>query len=233
MSILPDPSFGSPTRSCRGQEGVTVIELLIVILVGTILLLPVYGLINLTLNRRGPAVAAAESSKQLRLFRTLIAQDWATAEVIKIGTPGDRGGTLTTFFVGAVECKGGDMTADLTANTFQIAIQNSNRIKKQLRRIIYNKRFTISTTDDPTAIEILRRECDHPNVPGWGQGGSIGVGETGAQSVVVTGIKDLIIPATCNLTGPPYLPCDMNITAIGLDGQKASIRLHQHIGRDS
>ena len=89
----------------RGQSGLTIIELLIAISVGTIVLLPMFGLVTLIIQRQEPTIKSANASKQLRLFRTTMEKDWAAAKVIKIG--------VAQANAASVECNGGDMTSIL------------------------------------------------------------------------------------------------------------------------
>lgn len=225
----------TPLARRRGQGGMTIVELLIVISVGTIVLIPLFGLVNQTLLRRQPTVESANDSKQLRLFRSAIAEDWAAAKVIKIGAT-----SVDT------ECNHGSMTSYLSAvDGPLIAIQAGiTTLGNTDKRIIYNTRATPETDDDPAAIELLRRECYHnpnpPTSPVWGHGSSVNAAG-GSQKVVLRGIREVRIPGTCNppATHPlpppaaPYAPCDMNITVVGLDGQTTTIRLYQHTGRTS
>ena len=218
----------------RGQSGLTIVELLLAISVGTIVLLPMFGLVTLIIKRQEPTIKSANASKQLRLFRTTMEKDWAAAKVIKIG--------VAQANAGGVECNQGNMTSvPYGGNPVTgplIAIQTSGSNSK---RIVYNTRPNTTTG----GIDILRRECFHnPDIIGgldyWKTGTK--VTETGgSQEVIVEAVQSFTIPSTCNLQAtfpkalplPPYEMCDMNITVVGRDGQSSTVRLHQHAGRDS
>ncbi len=222
-----------------------------VIVIGTIVLLPMYALLNQMLLRRDPTVDAADTAKQLRLFRSTMAEDWAAAKVIKVGADETGAGVAAS----GTECNLGNLSANVPGNTMRIAIQTSG---SPSRRIIYNTRLTPSTTDDPAAIDIIRRECAHrPEIISgadvWQLGGNINSADpASSQAVVVTGVKKLVTPTTCNTQAAdwpksppaaPYQVCDMNVTVIGFEqGQQTSTdsdnpsstaRLYQHTGRDS
>ena len=219
----------------RGQSGLTIVELLVALTVGTIVLVPMFGLVTLIIKRQEPTIKSANSSKQLRLFRTTMEKDWAAAKVIKIG--------VVQANAASVECNGGDMTSILVTPTWpvvgpRIAIQTSGAGSK---RIVYNTRPNTTLG----GIDILRRECFHtPDIIDgldyWKNGTRV-TDPGGSQVVIVQAVQSITIPATCNLQAtfpkalplPPYEMCDMNITVVGRDGQKSTIRLHQHAGRDS
>ena len=219
----------------RGQSGLTIIELLIAISVGTIVLLPMFGLVTLIIQRQAPTIKSANASKQLRLFRTTMEKDWAAAKVIKIG--------VAQANAASVECNGGDMTSILINPTWpvvgpRIAIQTSGANSK---RIVYNIRPNTSLG----GYDILRRECFHnTDIIGgldyWRNGSRV-TDTGGSQEVIVEAVQSFTIPSTCNLQAtfpkalplPPYEMCDMNITVVGRDGQSSTVRLHQHAGRDS
>lgn len=219
----------------RGQSGLTIIELLITISVGTIVLLPMFGLVSLLIVRQEPTIKSANSSKQLRLFRTTIEKDWAAAKVIKIG--------VVQANAAGVECNQGNMTSvPYGGNPVTgplIAIQTSGSNSK---RIVYNTRPNTSTSG---GIDILRRECYHvTDIIGgldyWKNGTKV-TDPGGSQEVIVEAVQSITIPSTCNLQAtfpkapplPPYEMCDMNITVVGRDGQSSTMRLYQHAGRDS
>jgi hypothetical protein len=219
----------------RGQSGLTIVELLLAISVGTIVLLPMFGLVTLIIKRQEPTIKSANASKQLRLFRTTMEKDWAAAKVIKIG--------VIQANAAGVECNGGDMTSILVTPTWpvvgpRIAIQTSGANSK---RIIYNTRPNTTLG----GIDILRRECFHnTDIIGgldyWRTGTRV-TDPGGSQVVIVQAVQSFTIPSTCNLQAtfpkapplPPYEMCDMNITVVGRDGQSSTVRLHQHAGRDS
>ena len=222
----------------RGQSGLTIIELLIALTVGTIVLLPFIGMVTLIIQRQEPTIKSANASKQLRLFRTTMEKDWAAAKVIKIGVV-----QANAAGVASVECNGGDMTSILVTPTWpvvgpRIAIQTSGAGSK---RIVYNTRPNTTLG----GIDILRRECFHNTeiiggLDYWKTGTRV-TDAGGSQVVIVQAIQSITIPETCNLQAtfpkgppsPPYEMCDMNITVVGQDGQSSTLRLHQHAGRDS
>lgn len=226
-------------RMSRGQAGLTIVELLIVISVSTIVLLPMFALVNQVLLTRQPAIESANDSKQMRLFRTQIAKDWAAARVIKIGVP-------PTY----AECNNGNMTSLLPPNDGpRIALQvtqswsdENNSVAD--KRVIYNTRPTPDPNDDPAAIDVLRRECYHraqgAPVDLWDWGTSVN-DPGGSQRVLLSGIKELRTPTMCNAEpswpkadqSAPYVACDANVTIVGIDGQTTTVRLRQHTGRDS
>ena len=237
--------------SHRGQSGLTIIELLLVISLGTIVLIPMFGLISQTLLFQKPAVNSANSSKQLRLFRSRIQEDWGNAKVIKAGLGLVKEST---------ECNQGPYTAFNSGINILIAIQTSSgpNPNTATRRIIYSTRLTPSTTDDPAAIDILRRECRHVSEPlVLTVGGTPDLWNTGgtweSAVILISGVKDLRLDfppsKSCNVPRPtfpqsqPYLPCDVNVTLTALDdntattsdadNQKSTIRLRQHTGYDS
>ena len=219
----------------RGQSGLTIIEMLIAISVGTIVLLPMFGLVSLIILRQEPTIKSSNSAKQLRLFRSTMEKDWAAAKVIKIG--------VVQANAAGVECNQGNMTSvPYGGNPVTgplIAIQTSGSNSK---RIVYNTRPNTSTSG---GIDILRRECYHvTDIIGgldyWKNGTKV-TDPGGSQEVIVEAVQSITIPATCNLQAtfpkalplPPYEMCDMNITVVGRDGQSSTMRLYQHAGRDS
>ena len=222
----------------RGQSGLTIIELLVALTVGTIVLLPMFGLVTLIIQRQAPTIKASNSSKQLRLFRTTMETDWAAAKVIKIGV-------VQANAVG-VECNQGIGTSSFfVGNTVigpLIVIHTSGA--KPAKRIVYTKKPNITLG----GYDIFRRECYEydPNLPPpadpnvWNLGTR--VGDPGGSAVVILkDVQDITIPSTCNLQAtfpkapplPPYEMCDMNIKIVGRDGQSSTLRLRQHAGRDS
>jgi len=218
----------------RGQSGLTIVELLVAISIGAIVLLPMFSLVTLIIKRQEPTIKSANSSKQLRLFRSTMATDWAAAKVVKIGVIPANAGT--------VECNQGNMTsvpyAGNPVNGPLIAIQTSGASSK---RIVYNSRPNTTLG----GIDILRRECFHTpdlinGLDYWKNGTKV-TDPGGSQVVIVQAVQSLNIPSTCNLQAtfpkalplPPYEMCDMNITLTGRDGQVSTLRLFQHAGRDS
>jgi hypothetical protein len=218
----------------RGQSGLTIVELLVALTVGTIVLLPMFGLVTLIIKRQEPTIKSANASKQLRLFRTTMETDWAAAKVIKIG--------VVQSNAAGVECNQGNMTSvPYAGNPVTgplIAIQTSGANSK---RIVYNTRPNTTLG----GIDILRRECFHnTDIIGgldyWRTGTRVN-DPGGSQVVIVQAVQSITIPATCNLQAtfpkalplPPYEMCDRNIKIVGRDGQSSTIRLRQHAGRDS
>jgi hypothetical protein len=237
--------------SHRGQSGLTIIEMLFVITIGTLVLIPMFGLISQTLLFQKPAVNSADSSKQLRLFRSKIQEDWGNAKVIKAGLG---------LVPASTECNRGPFTAFNSGITILIAIQTSSgpNPNTATRRIIYSTRLTPSTTDDPLAKDIIRRECSHVSEPlVLTPGGPPDLWNTGglweSAVILISGVKDLRLDfppnKSCNVPRPtfpqsqPYLPCDVNVTLTALDdntatpsdadNQKSTVRLRQHTGYDS
>ena len=228
----------------RGQSGLTIIELLCALTIGTLVLLPMFGLVTLIIQRQEPTIKSADASKQLRLFRSTLISDWEAAKVIKTNWP--------QADAARVECNRGDMTSVLIDGVSKqtgpyIAIQTSGANSK---RIVYNTRPNTTTG----GIDILRRECFHktdlipgpiPGPPGpdyWSTGTDVAA-DGGSQVVIVKSVGSLVVPKNCNwltsgfpklpTTSPPYEMCDVNVTVVALDGQKSTIRLYQHAGRDS
>ena len=241
----------STPRSLRrhGQSGLTIIELLVALTVGTIVLLPMFGLVTLIIKRQEPTIKSANSSKQLRLFRTTMEKDWAAAKVIKANAV-DQTLPLAVRYDNTLkaECNRGGMTSLPISATWnvtgpEIVILTSG--PSPGKRIIYNKRPNTTLG----GYDILRRECFEwnpdpayapPSDPsiwalGWGVD-QLG----GSQVVIVEAVQSFKIPEKCNpqatfpkATLPAYEMCDMNITVVGRDGQSSTVRLRQHAGRDS
>jgi prepilin-type N-terminal cleavage/methylation domain-containing protein len=238
----------------RGQSGLTLVELLVAIAVGTIVLLPMFGLVSVIIKRQQPTIKSANASKQLRLFRSTLATDWAAAKVIKTGV-----NQTVLPHVATVECNRGSYSSYPSSTPWPvvgplISIQTFDT-RYPSKKIVYNK------VPNPTlgGYDIVRRECSHrtevvDGLTKWTLGGleehSL---EPPAAVIILKGVTDLQLgvvgltdTANCNPisefpkaptlqepTLPPYEMCDMNITVTGLDGQKSTIRLYQHAGRDS
>ena len=71
----------------RGQSGFTLIEVLITVVLGSLVLVPLFGLVVQVMRQRSPTVESAAASKQLSIFRSVLASDWSSAEVILIDPP--------------------------------------------------------------------------------------------------------------------------------------------------
>lgn len=219
----------------RGQSGLTMIELLITIILAGMVLGPIVGIGFYVMRQYRPTVDAAKSSKQLRLFRTVIADDWASAAQIVIDPPGPP---LTIDS----QCNGQGYGTD----PVRVALVTSYLVDGKRLRILYRQ---IPNPDG--TFRLTRQVCEHrATATGvWQLGGRAESGPYGRIDVLLKKFRALVIPTGhgCSTSiAPPFVPCDMNITAIGIDGdrttpfnagspfsstaQRATVRLHQQVG---
>ena len=228
----------------RSQAGVTVIELLIVVMIGGLVLVPVFGLLTFTLRRHEPTRETNDQASQLRLFRSHIARDWAGAAEIHTG--------FNAADTGKFECNHGVIWGTAVIAIVYVGKVQQGGTPNDPQRILYEIR------NEPDGTKsLVRRECRHYSPPpddpdepwggagsSWTQGGSVqtdnapgGVdgGSRGSAKRIVWRIEDLVVPEACNPTfdGSPLELCDMNVTLRTTDGQSASVRLRQEIGRTS
>ena len=212
--MIDTSSQPRPTRSTRrrrGQAGLTLIEVLIVVALSGIIIGPVFGLLTLTMKVRKPVATMNNQASQLRLFRSYLARDWAEAKIVS---------TAPTWPY--VECSG----PGYGVGTIRLVLVSSDALP---RRVIYKTRPNADGT-----VDIVRRECEHrQTLDYFGFGGRTdAVG--GSDRAVVRKVSSLSVPAACNPTGePPFAPCDMNVTLTAVDGQVTTLRLHQETGRES
>jgi hypothetical protein len=143
-------------RGVRGQAGLTLIELLLVIVVGTVVLIPLFGLVNQTLLRRSPTITANETASEFRLFRAMITRDWAEAAVVRmgahttpVGEPADQG---------RLDCNHGNWTGSNSITGARIAIVTSRTRTDPPGpvRIVYSTRHNANGS-----VDIVRRLCRH------------------------------------------------------------------------
>lgn len=202
----------------RGQAGMTIIELLMVVVVGSIVLIPLFGLLNMTLLRRQPTNDAADAARQMRLFRNTLADDWTEGRVIRVNAPDPVGFELN--------CNG-----TVNASSIKIAIRKS----ESDRRVLYK----LVATSDPTKgpYQLIRSECQHKQAGAtgvgigvlWGFGTNLNIPE----QTIASKVTELRLPATCNPDYEPFTPCDMNVTLKTANGDTTTLRLHQYVGRRS
>jgi len=215
-SAESSPATSSPRRH-RGQAGVTLIEVMIVVGLSSLVLLPVLAVMFMTVRTRTPVTTMNDQASQLRLFRSNLARDWASAKTIS---------TAPTWPY--VECNGpgASGTIVLVLVTFD---WNTNALK----RVLYKTRPN-PDPKYPGTVDLIRRECFHAETNGFFDYGTRTNDPGGSDTIVVERVKTLSVPAACNPTGaPPFVPCDMNISLTTSDGQVATLRLHQETGRTS
>lgn len=280
---------------CRGQSGLTIIELLIVVALAAIVLGPVVGVAYVVMKRSKPTEESAEASKQLRMFRTVLADDWASASEIVIN-PQTTSGLPATYEEQIANCGG----SGYGGGPIRIALVTSYTVSGwppsasapiPIRlRILYREKPNPDGT-----VQIRRQVCQHKTnefkdnlnsektafeanaVPGdvdpsiwkptWRTGGrtdeswpdSGGPGakvvKIGSNQVLMSSVRGFVIPPAgpapsghaCNPTPiAPFVPCDMSVTVIGVDGdrykpfdphnpylstaQRSTLRLHQMVG---
>jgi len=231
----------------RGQSGLTLIELLIVTALAAIVLGPVVGVAYTVMHRTKPTKESSEASKQLRTFRTVLADDWASAAQIVVDPPVNGIGWPATN----ASCNGGGYTVAPTR--VRIAIVSSYLVPDDG----VNRRLRIQYRETPNAdgtIRLDRQVCRH-NADGgdqlgaWQLGGRPTDGSLYRDDVQLKRVRALVIPTGhgCNTTTvAPIQACDMNVTVIGADGnrqvpfnpfspytsdaQRSTVRLHQMVG---
>jgi type II secretory pathway pseudopilin PulG len=228
------------SRRSRGQAGITLIELIVVISISTIVLMPLFLLVNHTLSRQEPTRDANQAAAAQRVIRAQLKADWVLGQVIRVNLPALNG----TAGEARADCHGGAhpySAAGVTGGV--IAIHTTVRRSGQS----YDQRIVYSLRDNPDGgFDLIRRECLHsPQVIAgddyWADFSSAAfsvTGTTGSEKVLARGIGELRLPtaSSCNnnyATDPPYSPCDVNVTVMGLDGSSSTIRLYQQAGRTS
>lgn len=194
----------------RGQSGVTVIELLIVVVIGAMVLVPVFGLLTFTIRRHEPVRTMNDQASQLRLFRSYLARDWASARLIKANSSWPY-----------LECNGAMWGVGET----KIAMLTTD-----YKRILYKE------VQDGSHVDIVRLECAHQSsypqsdpqwITNWGYASAPTVNRR-----IVQDVDELLVPSTCN-DWDTADPCDMNVTVRTVDGQVSTLRLRQETGRQS
>lgn len=214
------------SRPCRGQAGLTMVELLMFIAIGAIVLVPVFGLLNQTLLRRQPTVDAAQGAKELRLFRNQLADDWVQGEVVRVNAPDPVGFEFN--------CNGVGGTGDAAAIKIAIRVSNETAtLPNDDRRVLY-KLVPAPAGSGQGPYQLLRGECQHRQSPFapyylWGFGSDVG----STSQVLVSKVAELRLPAVCNPDYEPYSPCDMNVTLVLANGDWTTVRLYQPVGRRS
>lgn len=231
----------------RGQAGLTLVELLIVVALSAIVLGPVVGVAYTVMRRTKPTQDSSEASKQLRVFRTVLADDWASAAQIVVDPPVNMIGWPATN----ASCNGGGYTVAPTK--VRIALVTSYTVP--YGGSSYRLRIHYRETPNPDGtVKLDRQVCRH-NVNGtdslgpWELGGRPGDGPVYRDDVQLDRVRALVIPTGhgCNTnTALPIPACDMNVTVIGADGdrdkpfdpnnpyrsdaQRSTVRLHQMVG---
>lgn len=266
----------------------TLVEVLIVVALAAIVLAPVTGIAYLVLRRSKPNQESAEASKQLRMFRTVLADDWASASEIVINPqphPGAPAGyTEEIANCGGLGYGGGAIRIALTTS-YRVSgwPPSSPQSRSTPLRILYRE---VQKPDG--TIQVNRQVCRHkinqinddfsvagdpggvdPSVwrPTWRTGGRTDeqwaqtdapgspLFSIGKDQVLLDSVRALVLPPDgapptghgCNTTPvAPFVPCDMNVTVIGVDGdrqkpfdpnnpysstaQRSTLRLHQMVG---
>lgn len=234
-------------RHNRGQAGLTIIELLLVISVGSIVLVPLFGLLNLTILRQDPTVDQAEGAKELRLFRNALADDWVEGRIIRVNAPDPVGFEFNCNGAGnaggAANIKIAIMTSDGTDTSIDPlrflaghpTTPDPRDTATDNRRVLY--KLTPATNPANGPFQLLRSECQHfqSGTTGIGAGVLWGLGRDidSSTRVVVNRVSELRLPATCNPDFEPFTRCDMNVTLILANGDRTTLRLHQPVGRKS
>lgn len=232
----------------RGQAGLTMIELLITIVLAGLVLGPIAGVAYLVLRQTKPTTESAKASKQLRLFRTVLADDWSSAAQIAIDPPLWTPSTTQN----QATCNGDAFTVAPTK--IRIAMITSYQVDGYRLRILYRE-----TPNADGTIRVQRQICRHNASDGalgaWGLGGRSTDGPTYRLDTLLPRARALILPSGsgCNTTPPgaagpfaPFPPCDMNVTVIAADGdqknpfnagspfsstaQRSTVRMHQQAG---
>ena len=222
-------------------------ELIVVVALSTIVLMPMFLLVNHTLERQKPRSrptrpppTCAPSGRSC--WRTGAPRRWRrvglnAAEPILL-TPETTGGEKRA------DCHGG--TYPYYASTYNvtagiIALHTTVRASGQTT----NQRVVYSRVNRPDGlIDIVRRECAHSpqDIGGedyWADFSTSSysvTATTGSERVVASGLKEIRTPTTCNsnsVTDPPYEQCDINLTIVGADGQTSTVRLYQRTGKNS
>lgn len=238
------------TRRHRGQQGVTLIELLVVVALAAVVLVPMFGLLNMAYSRINPVRDANDTAAQLRVFRTSLKGDWAKARVVRLNrtTSVEANRSLTAA---RMDCRGGVYPWYRAGVTPLLAINTQVSGNNNGQRIVYSS-FARTDEQGRTVIDIVRRECGHlPNVIPPSNGGldywadacgaanpacnipvdPAGYTATQFERVVARGLDEFRSFRSCNnlTTAPPYKPCDANLTAVGIDGQVTTARLSQRL----
>ena len=220
----------------------TLVEILIAMALGTVVIVPVYAVLTLTLKSEKPVRESNRENAQFRLFRTQMLRDWSKASIIRIGTTYVTGGDV-------IECANGTSGAYFSVNSPYnvvgplIALQTVEAGNSTPpRRIVYN---LIPAANGPAGTyDLVRRECDrntngtitlNADTGGWRTSPGSILATNGSVTTVAWGVTAVTLPTTCNtLAEPlPYEACDANVTLTGTDGRSVTLRLYQQIGRPS
>lgn len=215
----------------RGQAGITVIELLITVALASLVLIPLFGLVNQVLRQRQPVEESAAASKQLSIFRTTLAADWASAKAIVLNP---------SYPENEVYCNG----PGFNQGPIRIAMLNSVKKTAQVNGVdvTYDERILYQERDNGDgSVSIYRLVCRHnlgkhpddlreawrtgeradevntiaPGVPS--QNPPIPIGRTWRM---LDRVRAVVFPSphTCRtVTHAPFPKCDVNMTIVGID----------------
>ena len=235
----------------RGQSGFTLIELLVVVALSAIVLVPMFGLLNMTYRRLNPVRDTNDTAAQLRVFRTSLRSDWAKARVIRLNKTTLPVEANRSLSAARMDCRGGVYPYYRSGVTPLLAINTQVSGNNNGQRIVYSA-FARTDERGRNVIDIVRRECGHlpdvqpPSTGGydyWSSGcgasnpacniptNPAGYTATQFERVVASGLTEFTSYRSCNnlTTAPPYRPCDVNLTAEGVDGQVTTVRLSQRL----
>lgn len=230
-------------ESRKGQAGFTLIELLIVLLLSSVVLIPLFGLMNQTYLRLRPAEDQNVSSAQLRVFRMNLLNDWSRARVIRINS--NPASPTAALPEAKMDCRGGTYpwfrsspSAAVREVRPAIAIHAHVAGNNTGRRIVYS---IIEKSNGK--IDIVRRECGHlpedlpiGELDPWkefcpGSGTNSAICTVSSEEIIIKDATALRLPTACNNgnAAPPYTACDANVTLIAKDGQSTTPRLYQPV----
>lgn len=270
----------------------TLLELIITFVLGAIVIGPVVGVAYFVMKRREPVIESAEASKQLRIFRSVLADDWASASEVVIN-PQTSPGFPVGYEEQIANCDGygwggGPIRVAMVTSYPVVGYTGSPLVSRSTKlRILYRE------VPRPDGTITLRRQvCRHRTneynndwsptaVPGgvvekdwkatWRTGGRTDeywfqtdapgspTVAIGSDEVMLDHVRAMVLPAAgaapaghgCNTTAnyntTPPVPCDMNVTVVGIDenninttftpgsphastAQRSTLRLHQQVG---
>lgn len=173
-----------------GQAGITMVEMLIAFLISSILLVGVFAMLWLTVERRNPTTESNQQDAGVSQLRTRLIRDWSRSMIIRTNlTP--VGGVVEDECIGGLSSNLSPSITTIIAmqtNTEPFIANLSERLTpaQQLprlnrRRIIYNlvptdfrsgldERDTwASQNGQAGTFDVVRRVCETTNPPGSDQ----------------------------------------------------------------
>jgi hypothetical protein len=119
-----DDPWGPGARA-RGQAGLTLVEMIVVVATGTIVILPVFAIMFLTVGQKEPNERSNAQDAQIRVVRTTLTKDWGKAMLIRTNAfdssslPANAPPAVTFANTATVvgECNQGNLTSFATPDT--------------------------------------------------------------------------------------------------------------------